>query len=475
MKLNPFAWLDWDTSATVRTAPVREAFGVTVDADESQWRPLTGDGNRDLLPMNQRRMQELAVYLWQANPVANRLLELPVAFLLADGVTLTAQDETVQDWINRFWHHPVNNFPLKLPKKVRELSVFGEQCWPAFTNPATGEVRLGYLDPSLIETVVTDPDNAEQPIGIVTVADRKGGKRRYKTIVNGPEHELFTARTVAIRETFADGEAFYWSVNALCADTRGRSDLLPVMDWCDAYESLLFGEVDRQHAMRAYFYDVTLSGATKDEVESRAAKITPPAPGTVRVHNDSEKWDAVTPDLKAADGAEGARLFRNHILGGMTIPEHWFGGAADVNRATGDSMGEPAFKLMSMRQQLIGHMLVECAKYAIRQREIALTGREPDLFDPIYQVSVQWPEMVVRDTTRYASALQQVVVGCTMAIDKGLLSEQTALSLINAIAGRLGADIDIAEELGKAQLDANRRAEADAYPPPDLSPPNTAG
>jgi hypothetical protein len=48
---------------------------------------------------------------------------------------------------------------LKLPKKVRELSIYGEQCYPTFVNELDGFVRLGYLDPSLIETIVKDPDN----------------------------------------------------------------------------------------------------------------------------------------------------------------------------------------------------------------------------------------------------------------------------------------------------------------------------
>ena len=45
MNLNPFAWLDWDTSPTVRAEPLREAYGISIgaDADEDQWRRLTGD------------------------------------------------------------------------------------------------------------------------------------------------------------------------------------------------------------------------------------------------------------------------------------------------------------------------------------------------------------------------------------------------------------------------------------------------
>lgn len=453
-------------------ATYREAAGYTIDPDEADWRPLTGDSRRDLMPLTQRRMQDLAVYLWQANPLANRLIELPVAYLLAEGMRLQsdavdpAAQEIVQDWLDRLWLHPINNFPIKLPRKVRELAVFGEQCWPAFANPLSGEVRLGYLDPSLIATVVHDPDNAEQPIGIVTCSDKRGRQRRYRVIVNGPEEELFTANTRAIRETFSDGECFWFTVNSLCCDRRGRSDLLHLMDWCDAYEQGMFGEVDRQASMRSFIWDVTLTGANETDVNKRAGQIAPPVPGSVRVHNDAETWAAVTPDLKASDGAEGARLFRNHILGGATIPEHWFGGAADVNRATGDSMGEPTFKMMSLRQAYIGYTLEEVGRYTIRQREMAATRREPDLFDPIYKVSAIWPELTARDTSKYAAAFSQVVIGCTTAIDRRLLSEETALRVIDTVAARLGQRIDPEEELAKAQKQAGKRAEEDGFTDP---------
>jgi hypothetical protein len=299
---------------------VSEAYGQTIDHDEHEWRPLTGQSNRDLSPLTQTRMQELALYLWEGNLLANRLIELPVAYLLAEGVGLAVNDPDAQGWLNAFWRDPINCMDIKLPRKVRELALFGEQCWPAFTA-ANGHVRLGYLDPGLIETVVTDPDNAEQPIGIVTRKDKQGNARRYRIIVNGPE-EMFTPRTREIRETFNTGECFYFAINRISNGRRGRSDLLASIDWCDSYETFLFGEVDRANFMRAYMWDVTLKGATPEEVQKRASQIHAPKPGSIRVHNDSEEWKAESPELGQYESAAGARLFRNHILGGHTMPEH---------------------------------------------------------------------------------------------------------------------------------------------------------
>ena len=149
-------------------------------------------------------------------------------------------------------------------------------------------------------------------------------------------------------------------------------------------------------------------GADDEKVKEKARSIKAPTPGSVRVHNDSETWKAESPDIKAGDTADGARLFRNHVLGGATIPEHWFGGGGDVNRSTGDSMGEPTFKAFSMRQRFLKHMLESVGRYVIRQKLIAEAG-EPDWWDERLACEAVFPEMTARDTTKYAAALAQVV------------------------------------------------------------------
>ena len=440
-----------------------EAAGVTIDDDEDQWRKLTGDTNRDLSPMTQNRMQQMALYLWESNLLANRVVELPLTFMLAEGVSVVADEESIQDSVNRFWNDPINEMDLKLVKKVRELSLFGEQCWPTFVNEFNGHVRLGYLDPASIETVVTDPDNIEQAIGIVTTKNGKGYARRYRVIVNGAESDLFTERTQQIRETFIDGECFFFTINGLSNGRRGRSDLLAQIDWLDAFDQFLFGEIDRAQFMRAFMWDVTLNGSTPEEVKQRASQVTPPNPGGVRVHNDGEIWKAVTPDLKAQDSSENARLFRNHIMGGATLPEHWFGGGGDVNRATASEMGEPTFKVMAMRQSYIGYILKHVLTYVIRQEELALSGREPDMHDPVYQFEIQFPEMVTSDTTKYAAALSQVTMAVGQLITFGIMTREKALQIVEKIAGRLGIEFDAADELANAVKEAEKDAEKDVF------------
>ena len=441
-----------------------ESVGISVE--EEGFTKLTGDKDRSLSSLTQERMQELAVFLWKSNPLANRIIELPLVYLLAEGVTMSVQDETAQAWLDEFWNDPINQMDIKLPKKVREMSLFGEQCWPVFKNPTNGAVRLGYLDPGLIKEVKTDPDNTEQPVGVVTKAlGRKRKSKKYRIIVPGSEN-IFGEEAKKIREEFNDGECFYFNVNALSSSSRGLSDLLATMDWLDLYDKALFGEVERWDALRSFIWDVTLRGATEETVKKRASEIEVPSSGGVRVHNDAETWQAVTPDLQAANGAENARTVRNHILGGSTLPEHWYGGGGDVNRSTAGEMGEPTFKTFKFRQTEWKHILETFCFYAVYSR-LEKTGNIPeDLRD--YRPVAQFPELTHRDTSVYAAALQQTVVAVGIAVEKGMMTEETAVSVIGSMISRLGIEIDPAEELEKARAKARIQAEDDIYDEQDV-------
>lgn len=446
--------------------PLREASGATIADDDAGWRRLSGDTLRDLTPITQHRAREISAWLWQSNNLANRLIELPMAFMLADGVTLESKDPDAQETLTAFWDDPINAWDVKLPRRVRELALYGEQCYPAFVNEHSGFVRLGYLDPAMIQKVITDPDNPEQPIGIVTARDKKGRYRRLRVIVNGPDEELFTTRTQDIRAGFTDGECFYFCINALSSGVRGRSDLLAQADWLDAYDDLLFGEADRTRYLRAFVWDVTLKGADDEAVKRRARDIVPPGPNSVRVHNDSEEWKAVSPDLGAVDTSNTGRLLRNHVLGGATVPEHWFGGGGDVNRATGESMGDPAFKIFSMRQRELKHMLESIGRFVLRQKVLAEKGKEPDRKDPGQKCSARFPEMIARDASRYAAALQQTVAAVAIAIERKLITAKTGLALIAAAAEFLGVEIDVEAELAEAAKAAAAQASQDVFVDP---------
>lgn len=453
------------TAPATATAPRRvvEAVGVQVDSDEGQWTRLSANGGsasgRDLTPMSQDFMQRSAEFLWQSNVLANRLVEVPMAFLLAEGVRLTCKKEEHQKLLDRFWQDPINAWPLKLPPRVRDLALMGEQCYATFVNEHDGFVRLGYVDPRTIGEVILDPDNPEQPIGVITKRDNKGRYRKYRVAVLGPDEELFTKRTQDIRASFSDGQVFLFQANKLATGTRGRSDLLHLIDWIDAYDGFLFGELDRSSYMRAFTWDLEVKGATEDKVKERAGTFKAPLPNSTFVHNENEVLTPKAAGLEADDSSIAARLFRNHILAGATLPEHWIGGGGDVNRAAASEMGEPTFKVLTARQTFLKQMLEELGRFVLASQK----GAAPDWASDDWKVVAEFPELVSRDVTKFAAALQSVAAAVVVLLDKGLVTEETGLQLVADVAMRFGQAIDAKAELEKAREQAaERRSKADA-------------
>lgn len=432
----------------------------------SGWRPLSSS-ERDLTPTTQRRMQELAHHAWEQHRLANRLIELPLAFILGDGVAVTCDDKEAKGWLDAWWGDPINRLDLNLEKRVRELALFGEQVIVVFITDG-GHVRHGAVDPTLISDVIVDPDNGALPIGI-KVRDVAGEERLYKIILDGDDTDLLMPRALAERAKMTSGECHFWRVNDLLTGRRGRSDLLSAIDIADAYTQLIFGEVERAAALRTAIWDVTLTGSTKEEVEERARTIAPPTPMSIRVHNEAEKWEALSPKLEAADASQTLRVVRNEVLGGGTIPEHWYGGGGDVNRATAAEMDEPTYKIFR-RRQLLWQAIIEAeARHVIRCR-LKATGRALDALPDEMRPRADFPPMQSVDVARYAQALAQVVAGAASAVDRGLMTEETALAIIAGIAGKLGVEIDSAEELAAARRAKAERDEADLY----RQPPATA-
>jgi plasmid maintenance system antidote protein VapI len=119
-------------------------------------------------------------------------------------------------------------------------------------------------------------------------------------------------------------------------------------------------------------------------------------------------------------------------------------------------MGEPTFKMYSMRQGFLKRMLEEIGRYvlwcAARTR-----GEKPDWATDEWQVTAVFPELLNRDITKFASAMQAVTAAVIQMIEAGLLTEETALKIIADVAQRFGQDFDAKTELAAARKEAARR------------------
>src|SRR5580765_6983630 len=124
------------------------------DGEDPSFRRLTSPHTiRDLNPVMQLRMQQFSFYLRATTLFGKRIVEVISDYVVGEGFKPAAKDDRVQQVLDRFWNDEVNNMKRALRDWCDELSTFGELCIPATVNPVDGFVRLGYVDPQLLDAI----------------------------------------------------------------------------------------------------------------------------------------------------------------------------------------------------------------------------------------------------------------------------------------------------------------------------------
>ena len=433
------------TRAAREAASPQELFG----SDPFGYRPIgayRGLGGtlspRDLMPPMHARMQQVAYYLYLANPLAHRMVEHTKNYVVGDGIEIKAEHPAAQRVLDDFWQDPVNRMDATLPETVKELAIFGEQCWLAAVNPVDGRVRLGYLDPAEIEAIewgeigldvgAEGPTAVAAPVAVwrrPTGGEKNPRRFRIARLDEDPASETFGRLT---------GECFYFAINKARSASRGVSDLFAIGDYLDGYDKMLFGLIDRVGFANAFIWDVLLKGATEEQIQDWLREQRPPRPGSVRAHNEQVEWKAVTPTLRAHDFNEAARTIKNMNLAGAGFPEHWFAEGGNANRATALEMGGPSLKMLLERQGYVAFMLREVLEFVLDQAVAAGTLAE----SAGRRFQVEMPEMSVQDMAKAAEALAQVGKTVVELRRAELIDAETAQRMIASVALQLNGERD---------------------------------
>jgi hypothetical protein len=410
------------------------------------FRSLSG-ARLEEIPWKTERIQNAALSLWQKNHMARRLLEIPVDFVVGDGVTVVAQHndeelkEQIQGVIDGFWNDPINGMRDQIENYARETLLWGEICMPRRVREIDGKTRLGWICPLDIEEV--KPETVTGEPGIVIVKDSIAKEVGQK--------ELQVIRYIEDQETWT-GECFFYSINRPKGRCRGTSELYSAMIWIDIMEQTMLGQADRAKLNSSFNWDVLLKGMNevqiKDWLKTNGRR---PKPNEIRAHNEFVEWKTVQPELASMEFEQHIKTMLTFILGGYGYPNHWFGSGSDANLATR--------KALRRKQKVFGRMIGDMVRDALIHAEAA--GKLPagtaadDPFD------VQVPDLSGPDIAKTAIAIQGITSGVIAAEEAGLISHDTAMNVIALALSETGIEIDPAKEREQTDADALVRQEKD--------------
>jgi hypothetical protein len=405
--------------------------------------------DRDLLPIEQQRMIEIALFLYDSNPLAKRLIDLVNSFVTGDGFTFSAKHPKVLDILTRFWEDPVNDWPLKQLERFKMLSLLGEVLWPVAVRRTDGRVRMGYVDPANIEEIIPDPYNPE----IVRTAVIRQGytvdgvtdlPTRYSLI--NVDERLDSPAYGKLNYYPEPYGAFYFAINKPPNATRGRSDLITIFDWLDIYDQLLFGSSERATYLTDFVWDVTMKGADEDTLRKWFRENSIPRGAAMRVHNENVTWQAISPNLQTFDIDMMARLIKQHILTAMGIPPTWVSDPGDTNRSVGVTMAGPVLKSLTHRQRIAKAILTKILQFVIDQAVLAGTLQLPPE-DRRFEVLA--PSLTPSDMSALTNTMLRLVQAVKLAEDQRWISHETAAKVFLKTLSELGVQIAVEDELTK--------------------------
>jgi len=151
----------------------------------------------------------------------------------------------------------------------------------------------------------------------------------------------------------------HYAVNRAIGTVRGESDLAPILPWLRRYNRWLEDRVRLNAAMRAFLWIVHAPARLRTELEERYR--TPPTAGSVIIAEEGvETWEAITPNLRAADAEKDGRAIRWMIVaGGPGTALLDIGEGEDSNLATGKAMAEQRRRFLRRRQSYLTYMLID--------------------------------------------------------------------------------------------------------------------
>jgi len=399
-------------------------------------------GGHPLIWLNQDEIIRRAYLAFMLSPLGGGLVEKPVDIIIGNGFEFKSDDERVQEALNDFWKHPVNNFPWNQDRRAEELSLFGEQCYSVHTHPNSGDVLIGNIHPYIIERTIVDPVCLDMVIG-VKLKNTTDEILRTAVPAGYTEEQVYSEKAREMRATFTAGECFFFAVNErtivngeqydqLGPSLRGTSDLLAALDWIFASDDYLSSMLERADIASRILWDVSCEGMGQEEIDEFIANTPIPDKNTVNAHNERIKWELQTPDLGASEHETGFRLIRNFTISGKGggFPGHWFGDGGDVNRATAAEMYFPTLKHLNRRQWKIMEMFRQLLAYQLDQK-----GLPHDEFEMVA------PTISEKDMDKMTNVLSKLSSSLLVAEDRQWLTREEARQVYRSAIKDLGSEL----------------------------------
>lgn len=374
---------------------------------------------------------------WQRHPLARRLVGLTTAYVVGNGISLTSDDPALRAFIAAFWEQ--NRMVQRVDEWCDELARSGELFPVLFTHPVSGMSSVRVVPAARIERVECDPEDYEQELRYWEMPRLGEPPRAWAGPAGAPPP------TTPLM--------LHYAVNRPLGALRGESDLAPILPWLRRYARWLEDRVRLNAAMRAFLWIVHAPPRLRPVLEERYR--TPPEAGSVIIADqDTETWQAVTPNLHAADAEKDGRAIRWMIVaGGPGTALLDVGEGEDSNLATGQAMAEQRRRFLRRRQSYLAWLLTDVTLHAYARYQ-AVHGQTPTAGHA--DILALTPDISPADNQSLAAAahdLSAALQGLAVITGQGASYRRMALRVFAKFLGESLSEAEIAAILAEGGAD----------------------
>jgi len=467
------------------------------ELEERGWDRLYGSQDLEFSRDALRRIARESRLFYMKNPIVKRAVDLENAYVFGQGVTIQAEQETVDAIVQAFVGDELNRGELTTPRAMTsqnaDLKIDGNLFLCFFRN-GVGDLRVRAIPFDEIQDVISNPEDAKEPwyylrrriprsslLGEIAAAE---ADKLYPDWQYTPRNRPPSYKGMPIDW---DHPVYHVAVNRLSGQRFGLSEVYAAQDWARAYNEFLANWATITRSLARFAWKIVTKGGAdqralvKGKLDSgimAGGDTYTPAPSAGSVHIETAGAADLQPirTSGATTSPQDGRRLLLMVCAAMGFPETFFGDAEVGTLATAKSLDRPTELAMLGRQRLWAEILENVCTYVIEQKARAGTvdgigGEEilddwdelkwvysddPETGEPLdTHVSITFPGIVERDVTE---AVDAIVKAATMG---GL----------GTFAGTLDPEYTTRQLLVALGEHSVEEVMADLFPPEEEVPP----
>lgn len=422
-----------------------------------------------------RRIAALADLSATGNALIKRGVNLRIAYVWGQGVTVTIRDDGAdgQDvnavW-QEFWDEPSNRRVFTSSEAQaryeRRLATGGESFWAFPTDQLTGKVRVRAVPAGEIVDRICDPEDEAtvwlyKRVWKAVKVDAQTGERRLEDRTTYYPALGFYPPS---RPKTWGGHDIRWdapmrpvTVNVPDNDWRGLGDVLAALPWARMDKEFLEDLAMYMRALTRILGQITAKRGRARQ--AAAAAMAQAGPGEFAVTDPDTKMNIVSKSGAQID-ADSHKPLATMVAAALEVPLTMLLGDPGVTgaRATAETLDQPTELMARLRQEVHAELFRDVADYVIDQAVIAprgpLRGSVVKVGDRLVvtlpegdsrAIDVAWPEFS-------STPLAELVTAIVDAAGTETLPEVEVLKLLAKALG-----IDDVDELVEQMTDAEGR------------------